>query len=244
MRRNAVLLSVTLMCLLITSVSHSKDLPFQGKGVWIQKTSMNNPLIFSDAFSWYITVGENMNEPFIDKLKGPLVLAFSGKNVSTLKEFITKYRGKIVAVVWDYEIGSSKSQAESDLKAAHKYANDNGLPFGVVVLANPDASLRKNGVNYTQAKDFADFLLPMLYCQWWNCDQAVKTRNNFEKVKSLTDLPLVALVAIKTSMTKKPTVLTSQNIQSNYRGLSPYAFAFYNVEDLDNAHLGAIRQLK
>lgn len=244
MRRNAALLSIALVCFMVASVAHSKDLPFQGKGVWIQKTSMKNPLIFSDAFSWHITVGENMDEAFVDKLKGPLVMAFSGKNVSTLKEFISKYRKKIVAVIWDYELGSSQQKAESDLKAAHKLAKDNGLPFGVVVLANPDASLRKNGVDYRRAGDFADFLLPMLYCQWWNCDQSEKTRKTFEKGRSLTDLPMVALITIKTSMTKKPKLLTSQNIQSNYRGLNPYAFAFYNVEDLDNGHLGAIRQLR
>jgi hypothetical protein len=244
MRRHAALCLVSMMFLLIPSVSHSMTLPFRGKGVWIQKTSMNNPLIFSDAFSWYITAGEFIDEPFVAKLKGPLVMAFSGKNVSRLKELIDKNRKKIVAVVWDYEIGSSQSQAESDLRAAHKYANDHGLPFGVAVLANPDQSLRKNGVSYSRAKDFADFLMPMLYCQWWNCGQPEKTRQAFEKEKAATDLPLVALVAIKTSMTKTPTVLTAQNISTNYSSLNPHAFAFYNVEDLNDNHLGAIKQLK
>ena len=243
MRRYTALFSVVLlMLLLIPGFSHSLTLPFRGKGVWIQKNSMNNPLIFSDAFSWYIT--EAMNEPFVDKLKGPLVMAFSGKKVAALEELIDKNRKKIVAVVWDYEFGASQSQAESDLTTAHKYANDRGLPFGVVVLANPDTSLKANGVSFSRAKDYADFLMPMLYCQWWNCDQPGKTQQAFGKAKALTDLPLIVLITLKTTQTRAPGKLAPRHIASNYGNLNPYAFAIWNVEDLDESYLGAIKQLK
>jgi hypothetical protein len=236
--------SVILLFLLIPGLSHSMALPFRGKGVWIQKSSVNNPLIYSSAFSWYITTAEIMNGPEAGKLKGPVVLSFAGKKVELLKELIDQNKKKISAVVWDYEIGASQSQAESDLKAAYNYAHDNGLPFGVVVVANADASLRKNGVSFSRAKNFADFLMPMLYCQWWSCDQPQKTQQAFEKAKAVTDLPLIVLLTLKTTMTKPPMKLSPRHIISNYDKLSPYAYAVWNVEDLDENYISAINQLK
>jgi hypothetical protein len=127
---------------------------------------------------------------------------------------------------------------------ARNYANAKGLPFGVVVLANPEASLKKNGVSYKRAKDFADFLMPMLYCQWWSCERDDKTIRAFKEEQSQTDLPLVVLIALKTLHTSKQNIIAPNQITKNFGSLNPYAFAFYQVEDLNEGYIGAINKLQ
>jgi hypothetical protein len=238
---------VTLLYLMFNLTNgHALSLGLTGSGGWIQQNSMDNPNIYSQVFDWYITDASNMDEAFVNQLGRPLIMAFSGKNIDRLKERIDQNLGRIVAVAWDYELGSTQAQAEADLKEARAYANQRGLPFGVVVLAAPPNSIKTNGVDYGRANQFADFLMPMLYCQWWG-NRANSTRETYARERQATDLPLLPVITLNaTAEVLNVHVVTPEEMIANYAGLmpKPQAFCYYQLTNLNNDYLNAIRTVE
>lgn len=239
LRKVALPLILTLSLVFAANVS-ALELPVTGKGCWVQQTSLDNPNIFSDVFAWYITDASNMEEEFVYQIKRPLILSFSGKSILRLKEKVDQYASRIVGVVWDYEFGATQIQAEADLKAAKDYANSKNLPFGVVVLASPSGSIKTNGVDY--AKVSADFLMPMLYCQWWSC-RPEQTAKMYAMEREIASVALLPLINLETTATATPIVLTPDQMTTNYGSLGLENVGFYNVKGMGEADLMVIQGL-
>ena len=220
----------------------ASTLPMKGIGCWVQKTSQDNPHIYSDVFGWYVA-DTAIIDAFDNKAKKPLFMSYAGQDSDFLIKKMQEKKGKITGVIWDYEHeGTSQNVAEGDLKKAYRAAKDLNLWFGVAIVANPKASLRRNGVSYENAESFADFLMPMLYVQWFGMKRE-KIENFLRDGRRATKLPILALMTIETTKTKPPKKLTPNEIVSIYKGLPADGFAVWNVKDLDKEYVGALSAL-
>jgi hypothetical protein len=234
------------MCVFFAGTSWAAPQPFLGKGCWVQDRSMDNPHIFSDVFTWYVVSGSNMEEEFVGNLERPIFMAITMKKPERVKEKIDLYANRIVGVIWDYEFPDTPQDvAEADLTVIYNYAHSKGLLFGIAVLSSPERSKAVNGVDYKRAERFADFLMPILYCQWWGCKES-QTTANYEGEVRATNLPLVVTVALETVSTSvKDSVLTVENLTNNYGTLTPppLGFCFWSVANLDEDYLRTIERL-
>lgn len=261
-----IMLLCGVLCLPAIGRAESIPLTITGKGCWLQKNSLSNPAVSSDAFSWYITDSSNMVDAYAlaGSLHRPLIMSYSGEYPGELINdggLIDLHWEKIVAVVWDYEPATpaSPTKVVEYMQNAYKKAHSKGLPFGIAVLSNPEDSKTTNRIDYANAPSFADFLMPMLYCQWWSC-KSDTTKSLFQGEQDATrttpmdpPLPLVVLTAIRASgpllgCDPSLSVITPRLLLDNYAPLAampdpPKALGFYNVKDLDVALLSAIKVL-
>jgi len=246
MKKVNVCMLVLAMFLFSAGVAGADPLMFAGKGCWVQDRSEDNPHIFSDVFSWYVVSGSNMDDEFVANINKPIFMAVTMQKPERVKEKIDLYANRIVGVIWDYEFpGTPQQVAEASLTQIYNYAHQKGLLFGIVVLSSPDQSRTVNGIDYQRAVKFADFLMPMLYCQWWGC-KASQTAAAYQTEVKATSLPLVAAVALDTvSAAVKNSELTVGDLTSNYGMLtpSPPGFCFWSVANLDEYYLSAINGL-
>jgi len=220
----------------------ASQLPMKGVGCWVQKTSLDNPNIYSDIFGWYVA-DTAIIDSFDNRTKKPLFMSYAGQDADFLIKKMQERKGKITGVIWDYEHeGTSQNVAEGDLKKAYRAAKDLNLWFGVAILANPKASLRRNGVSYENAESFADFLMPMLYVQWFGMKRQ-KLENFLSDERRATKLPIIATMTIETTKTKPPKKLTPGEIVGIYKGLPADGFAVWNVKDLDKEYVSAFSAL-
>jgi hypothetical protein len=220
----------------------ASTLPMKGIGCWVQKTSLDNPHIYADVFGWYV-VDAAIIDSFDNKAKKPLFMSYSGQSAAFLIKKMQEEKGKITGVIWDYEHDNTpQNVAEEDLKKTYRAAKDLNLSFGVAVLANPKASLRKNGVSYENAESFADFLMPMMYVQWFGMKRQ-KLENFLGDGRRATKLPIIVLLTIETTKTKPPKKLAPNEIVSIYKGLPADGFAVWNVKDLDKEYVSALSAL-
>ena len=220
----------------------ASTLPMKGIGCWVQKTSLDNPNIYSDVFGWYVA-DTSIIDSFDNKAKKPLFMSYAGQDADPLIKKMQEKKGKITGVIWDYEHeNTSQDVAEGNLKKAYRAAKDLNLWFGVALLANPKASLRKNGVSYENAESFADFLMPMLYVQWFGMKRQ-KLDNFLSDERRATKLPIIATMTIETTKTKPPKKLTPGEIVGIYKGLPADGFAVWNVKDLDKEYVRALSAL-
>jgi len=218
------------------------SLPMKGIGCWVQKTSLDNPHIYSDVFGWYVT-DVSVIDSFDNKEKKPLFMSYAGQNADLLIRKMREKKEKITGVIWDYEHENTpQNVAEGDLKKAYRAAKDLNLWFGVAILANPKASLKKNGVSYENAESFADFLMPMMYVQWFGMKRQ-KLENFLIDERQKTKLPIIAVMTIESMQTKPPRKLTPNEIISIYKGLRSDGFAVWNVKDLDKEYVSALSAL-
>jgi len=220
----------------------TSSLPMKGVGCWVQKTSLDNPHIYSDVFGWYIADAAIIDS-FDNKRGKPLFMSYAGKDTDLLIKKMQEKKGKITGVIWDYEHEHTlQDVAEGDLKKAYRSAKDLNLWFGVALLANPKASLRKNGVSYENAASFADFLMPMMYVQWFGMKRQ-KLENFLGDERQATRLPIIVLLTIETTKTKPPKKMTPNEIVSIYKGLPADGFGVWNVKDLDTEYVRALSAL-
>jgi len=243
MKNLNVFVLVSAMFFLSAAMACANPLLFAGKGCWVQDRSMANPHIFSDVFSWYVVSGSNMDDELVANINKPIFMAVTMKKPERVKEKIDLYGNRIVGVIWDYEFADTPQEvAEASLAEIYNYAHQKGLLFGVAVVSSPEQSRTVNGVDYKRAERFADFLMPMLYCQWWGCKASLTAAAYLSEVKA-TSLPLVVTVALDTvSAAVKNSELTVGDLTSNYGMLtpSPPGFCFWSVANLDEYYLSAI----
>jgi hypothetical protein len=226
-------------------------IPVTGKGLWLQQKTSENPAAYAETWDWYIACSGIMDDELLEKLDGkPIMMAFCSKTLTGFKKNVDRFEGRILGVVWDYEainVNSGKpitrKKAEADLTAARDYVHAKGLPFGVVVQDDPENSLKKNGVDYHRADQFADFLMPMIYPQWWD-NVSFYTWYNYQLEVAATAVPLLPLGAIETT-SKKLTykVLTPEDITKHYNLLhppQPQGIGFWGAARLDESYLEAI----
>ena len=222
---------------------NSRDFPIEGIGCWVQNNSNDNLLIYSDVFDWYIAHGNNLDN-FINKKNKPLFMAFGGKDVDKLIATMKHYKSRIIGVVWDYEEkGTPKNVAEKNLRSAHAAAKQLGLLFGVVVKPDPGLSLKVNGISYADAASFSDFLMPMMYVQWYQMKKD-KMEKLLEVQRSLTKLPIIAVIALETTMMKPPRKITPSEIVTIYKRLPVDAFCVWNVKNLSDEYIQALSNIK
>lgn len=241
-----LLLPGFLVCYLITlggiTQGGPNDLPIQGIGCWVQKTSTDNPFIYSDTFDWYVTDMSNMKF-FINKNKKPLFISHAGEDPDILIEGIDKYKDKIVGALWDWEFtGMSQDTAESSLKKVYEKAKKSKLLFGIVIRPGIKQNL-KSGIDLTRAHSYADFIMPMMYAQWFGMKRS-KIEQLLYNERKATKLPIVAVLTIESTMTKPPRKLTPQEIISLYKGLGVDGFCVWNVRDLNADYIRSISALK
>jgi hypothetical protein len=221
----------------------ASSLPMKGIGCWVQKTSMDNPYIYSDVFGWYV-VDISIIDSFNNKSNKPLFLSYTKQDADFLIEKMKQYKGKIVGVIWDYEIKDTpQNVAERDLKKAYSQAKALNLSFGVFVWANPKNSLKVNGISYENASSFADFLMPMLYAQLYDM-----RREKLEKListeRAATRLPLIATLTVETTRKSLRKTITPEEIVSIYKNLPIDGFCVWNVKDLNEEHVKALSAIR
>lgn len=222
---------------------HEKVVP-SGLGLWLQDTSAENPYIYSKEFSYYIISASNMAEDYTERVVDnckPIFMATTARSTDKIKEKIDIWQNQIVGVVWDYEFPATPQKvAEADLAEIYQYAHNKGLLFGIAVLSNPERSLSINGIDYARVHNFADFLMPMLYCQAWGCKES-QTAGNYSAGVALSRVPLVQIIALETiSDTYKEPVLSIGSMSSNYGTLGPVplSMCFWNAANLDMNYIG------
>lgn len=215
---------------------HRMPLKFRlGKvGAWIQRSSVDSPLAFNNKISWFICDDRIFDKVLERANERKIILAYGGgENENRIIENIIKRRQYITAAVWDYEIKATEEQAFMQLGKVHKVCKSLKLPFGVAVLAGPDSSHKTNGVAFDQAHKLCDFLMPMLYCQWWSHNPE-KTRNAYVIELRASTVPLLPIIARHTTReTIKEPLLTSELLVSNYSPLNLKSFAVWNVATTD-----------
>lgn len=248
MRKNISMLMTVILTLfvLIAYISTIEGAPrmlsMKGIGCWVQKNSMDNPFIYSDVFGWYVTDIANM-ETFENKKNKPLYISYAGKNPDVLINSMIKHKDKIVGALWDWEFkGTSQDVAESALKRAYAKAKELGISFGIVIQPGIKQNLN-NGIDLTKADSFADFLMPMMYVQWFGMKRERIERHLINE-RQVTKLPIVAVMTIETTATKPPKKITPQEIIKIYKGLSVDGFCVWNVKDIDNEYIRALSTLK
>ncbi len=232
--------------LLIGEISHSgAGLPnaLKGMGCWVQKSSLDNPLIYDNVFDWYITDIGNM-ELFVSKTRKPVFLAYGGKDVDYMIRKVEQYKARIAGVVWDYEPEHEPMpKAESDLARIYAKTRALNIPFAIVTKPDPDKSLKVHGVSYARAERHADILMPMMYVQWYAMKKEAMTRL-LAKQRSLTRLPIVAVIALRTTKTRPPRRLYSVEIGAIYKGMPVDGFCIWNVKELSKEDLASLASLK
>jgi hypothetical protein len=234
-----VVIAFIFMALTVSKESMALTLPLKGTGCWVQKTSLDNPLIYSDVFGWYVA-DISVIDSFNNKSNKPLFMSYTKQEPDFLIEKMKQYKGKIAGVVWDYEIKDTpQNVAERDLKKAYLQAKALNLLFGVFVWANPKNSLKVNGVSYENASSFADFLMPMLYAQLYDMKRE-KLEKLISKEKAATRLPLIATITIETTRKSLQKKITPEEIVSIYKNLPVDGFCVWNVKDLNGEHIKAL----
>jgi hypothetical protein len=251
MKKLGVMLMLAVVLSVIAQIAVAEDplALLRGKGCWIQERSLFNDNITSEVFDWYVVAGGLMSDPLvIAKIPPgrPIFMATTFKEADNVMKRIDMNVGKIVGVIWDFEFPRTKlAVAEPKMKEVHEYAKSKGLLFGVAVVANPQKSRILNGIDYKRAEKFADFLLPMLYCQWWGCRESRTLAIYNDEVKRTT-LPLVPIVALETTSDRvKEPILGKEAMASNYGTLSPapLGYCFWSVANLDKEYLTVIEGL-
>lgn len=219
----------------------ASTLPMKGVGCWVQKTSLDNPNIYSGVFGWYIVDLSIM--PFDNKKNNPLFISFAGKNADELIRGMEKYKDKIAGAVWDWEFkGMSQDIAEASLKKAYSRAKELGLLFGLVISPGVQSNIR-HGVDLKRADTFSDFIMPMMYAQRpeFGMKRGILERL-IKNEREVTRLPIIVLMAIE-STKPQPKKIAPGEIVSIYKGLPVDGFAVWNVKDLDDQYTRALSNL-
>jgi hypothetical protein len=223
----------------------SKDtsqLPMKGVGCWVQKTSLDNPLIHSDVFGWYV-VDFDIIDSFNNKLNKPLFISFGKKyDADFLIKKMKQYRSKLAGVIWDYENPTPQHIAEGDLKKVYSQAKNLNLLFGIFVWANPKNSLKVNGVSYENAHSFADFLMTMLYVQLYDMRRE-KLEELISMERAATRSPLIGTLTLKTTRKNLQKEISPQEIVSIYKNLPVDGFCVWNVKNLNEEYVKALSSL-
>jgi hypothetical protein len=246
------LLIAVSLCMLLTESAYSLPLEsLKGNGAFLQKSSLNNQLAWSSAFDWFIVDSTIMKKDLVKTIDKPLVMSYSGQSLTAIKTLITRYSTRLVAVVWEYgpknmvglvKVKDKRVKAESDLSEARTWANQHGLPFGVITVSGPDGSLKLNGVSYPRLFKFADFVMPCLYSQWWGHRENT-TRWVYAKEVKLADVPVIPLVNLYAASKKLMLhEMPPDDLVRNYYGLdpAPRAMAYYSLDHLDDDLMSAI----
>jgi hypothetical protein len=214
----------------------------KGIGCWPLKAQLAHPLIGSEVFGWYITDVSNLDD-FKPPGNRPLFASFAGHKAEVFLEKLEKHRDRIAGAVWDYEHrGTPVDVAERELQAVHAALKSWGKPFGVTSFAASRAAAQA-GIDYQRARGYADFLMPMMYAQWFGMRRE-PMEGMLAKTKQASRLPVIALLALETTKTKPPRLLTPAELRDLHKGLRVDGFAIWNIKGLEPAHLEALKALR
>jgi hypothetical protein len=245
MKNNIAVSVVILSMLFILFVSvtpAASALPMKGIGCWVQRTSLDNPNIYADVFGWYVA-DAGIIKDFENKKNKPLLMSFAGKDPDKLIKAMETNKDRISGVVWDWERqfkGISQDMAEEYLNKIHSKAKELGIVFGLVI--QPGVRQKGKGIDLTRADSFADFIMPMLYVQWFKMKRG-QIEKLVNKERQATRLPIIALLTIETTAAKAARKLAPDEIISIYKGLPVDGFAVWNVRELDAEYVRALSAL-
>jgi hypothetical protein len=229
MRKTIMLIVILAM----SSFAHAQLPP--GNGAWLQPNSINNQYI--DSFDWFIVDANDMETIQTDK---PIIMAYSGRYSNELEKKTSQYQNQIAGVIIDYEfLWMTQKEAEKDIKAMWEVVKSYNLTMGVVVLPGPWTSRQLYGVSYQRAYLFCDYLMPMLYHQWWvNGEETIADR--WEKEKNVTSVPLYPITAIQTI--KPQITITSEDLRNTLGILQPRpdSMVFWNIRKLNRSMMEVI----
>lgn len=204
----------------------------KGLGVWITKDSLATHGQYNYG-EWFI-VGSEYAEFVLQKIRTrPVFALFSYRDLYKVERFLWQHRDRInltgvVVVYSDRTIVKNESHVSlADIYATLRSQNRR---LGVVVLSDPVISEQKFGISYGEAKKFCDFIMPTIYCQFWDRKPST-TRSIYKKTLKCSSVPVVPIVACKT--TKPPTSdLTRLEFLDNYDFLGLPSFVLWNVESI------------
>lgn len=209
-------------------------------GVWLQDTSIDNPLIW-DA-DWFICQFKHIDK-VRERSPKPIFAAISTRTMSRCMDSLIAYRTQIRGLIWDYEVGATYEEATATLQDAYRTCKSMGLSLGVVAVITPDGSLSKNGVKYQDAKKWCDFLVPLLYSQWSrNRPQVV--RNQYLAQLKAASVPLIPAIAHKTTSPQvgsEHELLTVDRYRECYGPLKLPCFVVWNVDGMKKGLWAAVK---
>jgi hypothetical protein len=250
---------------------------FKGSGLYMTNNAIKNPNITSSFFDWYVITDSIMSNtsPQVKEILAngkPKILQVGNGNscfddlntgticnpqpvsentIQTMKDLITKNKSKIVGVVWDYERQHVPANtAITDLNKIRSYSNSLGLPFGVVTFRG-NLITDYLGLNYSQLASYSDFAMPMIYCQWWLCDRADLTQNEWTgtiNAAASYGKPIVPLTALRATSKDLPGPgpITPTQLVSNYGALNPRpaSIGYWNPDQLTQELANVIGQVE
>lgn len=228
-----------------------KVLKEEGKDSNFFKKLKGKPLILS--FSFYRANKGKGSNPISDSANDSNIS--SDPTVIEIKKTIDEYQGNISAVMWDFEYVCSSRNSKGNIKCSdqetaarmaylkhiHSYANSKNLPFGIVTFPGVNSSSNTYGVEYKGSSAFADFLMPMLYCQWTKLGSCSDFSSSSPMMKRWSDEnkktsrpTLIPLIAIKTTGAQGSATITADQLKNVYSAMDPKpkSIGYWNTVDI------------
>jgi hypothetical protein len=209
-------------------------------GAWIQPNSVDTSLAYQFC-QWFIADWRVVKK-VVQKADGkPVLMAFSGRDLDEIDGAVRDNLKSIRGVVLDYETGQKREKAEKELIPIYRRLHGMGLIVGVSTLAKPSSSLKSNGVDFSKARSYSDFLLPQLYSRIWKNDPSQTTSRYLEELRE-SSVPVVPVITYATTK-NNPGKVTPSDVLRNYGPLNLPCLVVWNVGESDHKFWEALRSL-
>jgi hypothetical protein len=196
----------------------------RGLGAWLQPNSVNHGLAYQHC-DW-LAVHFSVLDIALEMTGTKPVFAAIGKQYINYKTCTQMWRKPIIGVLLDYEGGKTEKEAVRELSPIYQNLRSRGLWVGISTLAGPNNSKIQNGVNFANAKQYCDFLVPQVYAQIWNCDRETTMKRYLSEL-AVTSVPIIPLMAYRTTQ-QDDNNISNEQIVSNYKQLALKSFAVWN----------------
>jgi hypothetical protein len=209
-------------------------------GAWIQPNSVDSSLAYEFS-QWFIADWRVIKEVKQRSAGKPILIAFGHRHLDQVQDVVRENLQLIRGVVLDYEPGATPEKAEKVLLPLYRHLHGLGLKVGISTLARPSSSLKTNGVDFSKAHLFSDFLLPQLYSRIWNNAPSETTRRYLEGLSN-SSVPVIPVITYATTE-KNPGKVSPEDVVRNYRHLDLPCVVVWNVRDSDRKFWQAVQSL-
>jgi hypothetical protein len=209
-------------------------------GAWIQPNSVDTSLAYQFC-QWFIADWRVVKK-VVQKADGrPVLMAFGSRDIDEIDNAVRDNLKSIRGVVLDYETGENREKAEKELISIYRRLHGMGLIVGISTLAKPASSLKSNGVDFSKARLYCDFLLPQLYSRIWKNDPSQTTARYLEELRE-SSVPVVPVITYATTK-NNPGKVTPSDVLRNYGPLNLPCLVVWNVAESDLKFWETLRSL-
>jgi hypothetical protein len=209
-------------------------------GAWIQPNSVDSSLAYEFS-QWFIVDWRVIKEVKQRSAGKPILIAFSYRHLDQVQDAVRDNLKLIRGVVIDYEPGKAPEKAEKVLVPLYRHLHGLGLMVGVSTLARPSSSIKTNGVDFSRAHLYSDFLLPQLYSRIWNNVPTETTKRYLEGLKD-SSVPIIPVITYATTK-NNPGKASPEDVIRNYRHLDLPCVVVWNVRESDRKFWQAVQSM-